>query len=238
MQWVLYHLFSRQRFDIVNLMLAEMKDAIYSTIGRQLPYGPYLFVLLRTAELFDIVSYRMLPCTISTYSPAPAIDRRHGDRALLVPAAGVPATNGAEEAPREDILVIPANLQRQRYSSLLVGRDQAESSSSRSNDFECTVLRELTSLHSQFKCHTDYVAPMMHDMWEQVHDLRDAIGFPRSAPPMPRAFSDRSPWEPPCPPTSTDMPTLASTAAPSSTALERLTPRTSATEEDHATYKR
>ncbi|KAF0904338.1 hypothetical protein E2562_033411 [Oryza meyeriana var. granulata] len=60
MQWVLYHLFSQQRFDIVDLMLAKMEDVIYSAIGRQLPYGPYLFALLRMAELVDIVSYKML----------------------------------------------------------------------------------------------------------------------------------------------------------------------------------
>ncbi|KAF0927668.1 hypothetical protein E2562_035576 [Oryza meyeriana var. granulata] len=124
MQWVLYHLFSRQHFDIVDLLLAEMEDVIYSAIGRQLPYGPYLFALLRTAELVDIVSYRMLPCTISTYSPAPAIDRIHEDRALLVRAASVPVAGGAkEEAPRVDIPIVPTNLRHQRYSSLLVGRD-------------------------------------------------------------------------------------------------------------------
>ncbi|KAF0930892.1 hypothetical protein E2562_036986 [Oryza meyeriana var. granulata] len=150
-------------------MLAEIEDVIYSAIERQLPYGPYLFALFRTAELVDIVSYRMLPCTINTYSPAPATDRRHKDKALPVPAAGVPAANGGEEeAPREDILVIPTNLRRQRYSSLPVGRDQAESSSSRSSDFECTVLQELMSLRSKFERHIDYVARMMHDMWERV----------------------------------------------------------------------
>ncbi|KAF0910305.1 hypothetical protein E2562_001488 [Oryza meyeriana var. granulata] len=175
MQWVLYHLFSRQRFDIVDLMLAEMEDVIYNAIGCQLPYGPYLFALLRMAELVDIVSYRMLPCTISTYSPAPVIDRRHGDRALPVPAAGVPAVDSAEEeAPREDI---------------------------------------------------------------PVQDLREATRFPRSAPPMPRASSNRSPREPPCPPTSTDMPTSAGTAAPSSAVVERLTSCTGATEEDPATVR-
>ncbi|KAF0914770.1 hypothetical protein E2562_031377 [Oryza meyeriana var. granulata] len=169
MQWVLYHLSSRQRFDIVDLMLAEMKDVIYSAIGCQLPYGPYLFTLLRTAKLVDIISYKMLLCTISTYRPAPATDRRHRDRALPVRAAGMPAADGAEEeAPRVDISVVPASLRRQHCSSLSVGRDQAESSSSRSSDFECTVLRELTSLRSQFERHTEYVARMMHDMWEQV----------------------------------------------------------------------
>ncbi|KAF0906262.1 hypothetical protein E2562_009639 [Oryza meyeriana var. granulata] len=45
----------------------------------------------------------------------------------------------------------------------------------------------------------------------------------------------RSPREPPCPPTSTGMPTLAGTVAPSSVAVERLTPLTGATEEDPAT---
>ncbi|KAF0895753.1 hypothetical protein E2562_014362 [Oryza meyeriana var. granulata] len=213
-----------------------MEDVIYSAIERQLPYGPYLFALLRTVELVDIVSYRMLPCTISTYSPAPAIDKRHGDRALPVRAASMPATDGAEEeAPRVDIPVVPASLRCQRYSSLPVGRDQAESSSSRSSDFECTVLQELTSLRSQFKRHIEYVARMMHDMWEQVQDLREVTGLPLSAPPMPRTSSDRSPREPPCPPTSTDMPTSADTAAPSSAAVERLTPLTSATKEDPAT---
>ncbi|KAF0909904.1 hypothetical protein E2562_001169 [Oryza meyeriana var. granulata] len=113
-----------------------MEDVIYNAIGCQLPYGPNLFALLRTAKLVDIVSYRMLPCTISTYSPAPVINRRHGDRALPVQATSVPAADGAEEeAPRVDIPVVPANLRRQRYSSLPVGMDQAESSSSRSSDF-------------------------------------------------------------------------------------------------------
>ncbi|KAF0914555.1 hypothetical protein E2562_030360 [Oryza meyeriana var. granulata] len=91
-----------------------MEDVIYSAIGRQLPYGPYLFALLRTAELVDIVSNRMLPCTISTYSPAPVIDRRHRDRALPVRAAGVPVAHGAkEEAPRVDIPVVLASLRHQ-----------------------------------------------------------------------------------------------------------------------------
>ncbi|KAF0905042.1 hypothetical protein E2562_000852 [Oryza meyeriana var. granulata] len=236
MQWVLYHLFNRQRFDIIDLMLAEMEDVIYSAIGCQLPYGPYLFALLQTTELVNIVSYRMLPCTISTYSPASTTDRRHGDKALLVRAAGVPAANGVEEeAPRVDIPVVLASLRRQHYSSLPVGRDHVESSSSRSSDFECTVLRELTSLCSQFERHTKYVPRMMHDMWEQVQDLKETIGLPRSTPPMPRASSDRSPQEPPCPPTSTDMPTSAGVAAPFSAAVEQLTPLTGATEEDPAT---
>ncbi|KAF0914671.1 hypothetical protein E2562_031132 [Oryza meyeriana var. granulata] len=52
---------------------------------------------------------------------------------------------------------------------------------------------------------------------------------------MPRTSSDRSPQEPPCPPTSTNMPTSAGTAAPSSAAVERLTPHTGAIEEDPAT---
>ncbi|KAF0888289.1 hypothetical protein E2562_013733 [Oryza meyeriana var. granulata] len=236
MQWVLYHLFSRQCFDIVDLMLAEMEDVIYSAIRRHLLYGPYLFALLRMAKLVDIISYRMLPCTISTYSPAPATNIRHRYRALLVQAVGVLAAGGAEEeAPRMDIPVVPASLRCQNYSSLPMGRDQVESSNSRSSDFECTVLRELTSLRSQFERHTDYVAHMMHNMWEQVQDLREAIGLPRSTPPMPRVSSGRSPREPPCPPTSTDMPTSAGTAAPSSVAVERLMPHTGATEEDHAT---
>ncbi|KAF0935326.1 hypothetical protein E2562_032030 [Oryza meyeriana var. granulata] len=111
MQWVLYHLFSQRRFDIINPILEEMEDVIYSAIGRQLPYGPYLFALLRMAELVDIVSYRMLPCTIGTYSPALATDRRHGDKALLVRAAGVPVAGGAkEEATRVDIPVVLASL--------------------------------------------------------------------------------------------------------------------------------
>ncbi|KAF0888610.1 hypothetical protein E2562_016077 [Oryza meyeriana var. granulata] len=54
---------------------------------------------------------------------------------------------------------------------------------------------------------------------------------------MPRATSDRSPREPPCPHTSTDMPTSTGTAAPSSAAVERLTPLTGATEEDPATAR-
>ncbi|KAF0888611.1 hypothetical protein E2562_016078 [Oryza meyeriana var. granulata] len=146
-----------------------MENVIYSAIGRQLPYGPYLFALLRMAELVNIVSYRMLTCTISTYSPAPMTDRRHVDRALPVRAAGVPAVDGAEEeAPRVDIPIVPTSLRRQCYSSLPVGKDQVESSSSRSSDFECTVLRELMSLRSQFKRHTVNVARVMHDMWEHV----------------------------------------------------------------------
>ncbi|KAF0915298.1 hypothetical protein E2562_035333 [Oryza meyeriana var. granulata] len=52
---------------------------------------------------------------------------------------------------------------------------------------------------------------------------------------MPRASSDRSPREPPCPPTSTDMPTSASTSAPSSVVVERLTPHIGATKEDPPT---
>ncbi|KAF0929186.1 hypothetical protein E2562_016424 [Oryza meyeriana var. granulata] len=54
---------------------------------------------------------------------------------------------------------------------------------------------------------------------------------------MPPASTDRSPQEPPCPPTSTDMPTSAGTAAPSSTAVKRPTPHTGATEEDPATSR-
>ncbi|KAF0922510.1 hypothetical protein E2562_037410 [Oryza meyeriana var. granulata] len=104
MQWVLYHLFNRECFDIVDLMLVEMEDAIYSAIKRQLPHDPYLFALLLTAELVDIVSYRMLPCTINSYSPASATYRRHRDRALPMLAAGVPATDCAEEGAHwEDI---------------------------------------------------------------------------------------------------------------------------------------
>ncbi|KAF0889750.1 hypothetical protein E2562_030524 [Oryza meyeriana var. granulata] len=123
----------------------------------------------------------------------------------------MPAADDAEEeAPREDILVVPTSLRRQRCSSLQVGRDQ-------------------------FEHHTDYVARMMHDMWEQVQDLREATGLPRFAPLMPRASSDRSPRELPCPPTSTNIPTSAGTAAQSSTTVEQLTPHTSATEEDPAT---
>ncbi|KAF0896187.1 hypothetical protein E2562_019676 [Oryza meyeriana var. granulata] len=134
-----------------------------------------------------------------------------------------------DEGPR------PPRVDYTCYKETGMRRDQVESSSSRSNDIECTVLRELTSLRSQFERHIDYIARMMHDMWEQAQDLREAIGFPHSAPPMPHASSERSPQEPPCPPTYTDMPTSAGTTAPSSAIVERLTPHTGATEEDPTT---
>ncbi|KAF0915262.1 hypothetical protein E2562_035211 [Oryza meyeriana var. granulata] len=175
-----------------------MEDVIYSAIG----------------QLVDIVSYRMLPCTITTYSPALAIDRRHGDRALPVPAA-----DGAkEEAPREDIPVVPLV-----YDVIITVLY-----------WQAGIRRSLATLGA-FERHTNYIARMMHDMWEQVQDLREAIGLPCSAPPMPRASTDRSAQKPPCPPMSTNMPTLAGTAAPPSAAVERLTLHTGAIEEDPAT---
>ncbi|KAF0900351.1 hypothetical protein E2562_031101 [Oryza meyeriana var. granulata] len=54
---------------------------------------------------------------------------------------------------------------------------------------------------------------------------------------MPPTSTERSPREPPCPSTSTDMPTSAGTATSSSVAVEQLMPHTNATKEDPATTR-
>lgn len=111
---------------MTDLLLAQMEDVIYEGIGtRQLPFAPYICLLLRRASVMTEKEYAALPETTTSFSPA----EPSNFRVLQVLASQ--STQGGEEttAPEEVDTEAPEGAQPGARSTEALG--QAETPTSR-----------------------------------------------------------------------------------------------------------
>lgn len=96
-QWLLCFLLRHEVFDLTDLLLAQMEDVIYEGIGAcQLPFAPYICLLLRTTGVMTETEYAVLPEITAVFSPAEPFD----SRVLRVSASQ--STPGGEEITAPD----------------------------------------------------------------------------------------------------------------------------------------
>jgi hypothetical protein len=108
-QWLLMYVMAKRPFDLVDIMLAEIKDAIMDGMGmtRQQPFAHWISWLLSRLEAQRYVG--MLESSkfvFSTYRPPMPGDRRRGPRGLRRAEETLQARAAAEavmdEAARQD----------------------------------------------------------------------------------------------------------------------------------------
>jgi hypothetical protein len=121
-QWLLMYVMARHPFDIVDILISEVEDAIMDGMGmtRQQPFAHWISWLLSCLEAQQYVGMlEQLKFTFPTYRPPMPSDRKWGPRGLrraeetLQARAAVDAV--MDEAARQDATLVVAEAPLPQY---------------------------------------------------------------------------------------------------------------------------
>lgn len=98
-QWLLCFLLRHKIFDLTDLLLAQMEDVVYEGIeARQLPFAPYICLMLRRARVMTEEEYSALSEITTFFSPAELSNSR-----VLRVSASHSTPGGEDTTASEDV---------------------------------------------------------------------------------------------------------------------------------------
>ena len=107
-QWLILSIFTHCRFDIVDLILCEIENAIIEgmPLSRQQPYAHFISHLLahaiRYSEFLEV--YEDSPTCFKEYAPFTLTDRRCGQRAIVHAQEMIPIDERERAAAEDQVL--------------------------------------------------------------------------------------------------------------------------------------